>query len=680
MFSLIITIISVALVAALALATLFYGGDAYESGQAKAEAAKLRNQGQQLVAAAEFYYLQKGEWPETIQKMVDDGFLTTVPVAQRAAIQEALAGKAWVMPVARQPLFTFDEVTAEVCSTVNQDSYGLKGILPKLQPGYMHQCFGPNKNDLLVVVGRGSLPDLVAAVNEGLLVPENVSYDPIPDPDDTGAWTAFPGEGAGIPETGGQEPPVEGEDPPPGGGDEPPAAFELISLNPSAKMAGDTFSLYVHGTGIEEPFLIAVDGVTRSASVTQDATRASVSISGLRFGTHKVTVSNGGGAFVEAGVLRSLVSLSATSGFSTGGYDIVISGAGFDSNTRVFFGASEAQVVARTSTSLTVTVPQGPTNTAVDIRIQQSASVSETDLVVEAGFSYQGEDLSQGTVTTLTYFTSQGINSQGISYSPTANKFVMSSTGSQGMFSVDHVQGAGPVRILSVQSSSFPVASSPVNEWVFAGSSNSAIRRCSVFDCTGTVVAISGFLKPSSVTQSASISGLKVSPSGNRLLGWASNVVFARAIDAGGNPLGDAYRYYPLTPLGAGYAIRDLYFDTSGNLHLLTYNATTYQMAVLVYTPDFQTLLSQRTFALSAGANSPSIAALSDGRVFVSGAHAIYHLPASGEPILYAGYPGQSGSVDAVGSEARFSTIAGIQAVGDKLYVYTRESAIRVVN
>ena len=164
MFSLIITIISVALVAALALATLFYGGDAYESGQAKAEAAKLRNQGQQLVAAAEFYYLQKGEWPETIQKMVDDGFLTTVPVAQRAAIQEALAGKAWVMPVARQPLFTFDEVTAEVCSTVNQDSYGLKGILPKLQPGYMHQCFGPNKNDLLVVVGRGSLPDLVAAV------------------------------------------------------------------------------------------------------------------------------------------------------------------------------------------------------------------------------------------------------------------------------------------------------------------------------------------------------------------------------------------------------------------------------------------------------------------------------------------------------------------------------------
>ena len=193
MFSLIITIISVALVAALALATLYYGGDAYESGHAKAEAAKLRNQGQQLVAAAEFYYLHKGQWPDSIDQMVDSGHLSTVPVAQRTAIQEALAGKAWVMPVARQPLFTFDEITPEVCSTVNQDSYGLKGILPKLQAGYMQQCFGPSKNDLLMVVGRGSLPDLVAAVNEGLLVPENVSSDPIPDSEDAGAWTVPPG-------------------------------------------------------------------------------------------------------------------------------------------------------------------------------------------------------------------------------------------------------------------------------------------------------------------------------------------------------------------------------------------------------------------------------------------------------------------------------------------------------
>ena len=267
MFSLITTVISVALVAALALATLYYGGDAYESGQAKAEAAKLRNQGQQLVAAAEFYYLQKGEWPETIQKMVDDGFLTTVPVAQRTALQEAVAGKAWVMPVQRQPLFTYDEVTSEVCSTLNQDSYGLKGILPKLQPGYMHQCFGSTKNDLLVVVGRGSLPDLVAAVNEGLLVPENVSSDPIPDPGATGAWTVPPGEAEGV--DGTTTPPQEPE----------PGAF---SLSPSELAFG---SVATHFTGSKELSLQNTTSATVLLGVPSIAGAPEFSISETTCGT-----------------------------------------------------------------------------------------------------------------------------------------------------------------------------------------------------------------------------------------------------------------------------------------------------------------------------------------------------------------------------------------------------------
>ena len=44
MFSLIVTIIAIALVAALALATLYYGGSAFNQSSAKAQAAKLLNQ------------------------------------------------------------------------------------------------------------------------------------------------------------------------------------------------------------------------------------------------------------------------------------------------------------------------------------------------------------------------------------------------------------------------------------------------------------------------------------------------------------------------------------------------------------------------------------------------------------------------------------------------------------
>lgn len=51
MFSLIITIISIALVAALALATIYYGGSAFTRGGDAAKASQLINEGQQLQGA-----------------------------------------------------------------------------------------------------------------------------------------------------------------------------------------------------------------------------------------------------------------------------------------------------------------------------------------------------------------------------------------------------------------------------------------------------------------------------------------------------------------------------------------------------------------------------------------------------------------------------------------------------
>lgn len=51
MFSLIITIISIALVAALALATIYYGGTAFNKGSEQASASRLINEGQQVNGA-----------------------------------------------------------------------------------------------------------------------------------------------------------------------------------------------------------------------------------------------------------------------------------------------------------------------------------------------------------------------------------------------------------------------------------------------------------------------------------------------------------------------------------------------------------------------------------------------------------------------------------------------------
>lgn len=55
MFSLIITVISIALVAVLILATIYYGGGFVKDGTARAQSAKYLQEGTQLVGAIELY-------------------------------------------------------------------------------------------------------------------------------------------------------------------------------------------------------------------------------------------------------------------------------------------------------------------------------------------------------------------------------------------------------------------------------------------------------------------------------------------------------------------------------------------------------------------------------------------------------------------------------------------------
>lgn len=79
MFSLIITIISIALVAALAVATLYYGGDAFNKNGVRAQAVKVVNAGQQINGAVEMYKAQKGEVPKTLDDLVDTKLLKGIP-------------------------------------------------------------------------------------------------------------------------------------------------------------------------------------------------------------------------------------------------------------------------------------------------------------------------------------------------------------------------------------------------------------------------------------------------------------------------------------------------------------------------------------------------------------------------------------------------------------------------
>jgi hypothetical protein len=73
MFSLIITIISIVLVTALALATIYYGGDALKNHKSKAKAAEVVLQGQQISAAVDLYRTaNNGQLPASMDELVQD--------------------------------------------------------------------------------------------------------------------------------------------------------------------------------------------------------------------------------------------------------------------------------------------------------------------------------------------------------------------------------------------------------------------------------------------------------------------------------------------------------------------------------------------------------------------------------------------------------------------------------
>lgn len=92
MFSLIISIIAIALVVALAGASLYYGGDAFSQGSARAQASTFVNQGQQVAAAHTLYKndeggsalvvdADQGIASVSLAALVTGGYLASVPSA-----------------------------------------------------------------------------------------------------------------------------------------------------------------------------------------------------------------------------------------------------------------------------------------------------------------------------------------------------------------------------------------------------------------------------------------------------------------------------------------------------------------------------------------------------------------------------------------------------------------------
>ena len=220
MFALIITIISIALVAALALATIYYGGTAFNRNSTEIKAAEIMLQQQQIRAALTLYKVDhEGNAPQNLQTLISSNYLRQVPTyvlntPDPSLIPTAHAAEAtpWIMPAEYNATFILAEnVSAPVCAEVNFKARSFRGVPNQLYTSLLPlQCYySSDKQSNIVVVSDDitSVTDVLTGTN---ITPTNPSQpftvplaelntsDPSIDPNTASKWQNPPSEFTGT--------------------------------------------------------------------------------------------------------------------------------------------------------------------------------------------------------------------------------------------------------------------------------------------------------------------------------------------------------------------------------------------------------------------------------------------------------------------------------------------------
>jgi hypothetical protein len=142
MFNLIVAVISIALIAAMAAASIFYGGESFSASSARAEAATLINQALQIDGAADLFKTNNlgsmvvSDQPScdggtlsdcALPRLVDQGYLSAIP---RAPADLLFPGTSWSISddgSAAFMIFTTDAGVADkICEEIEAQGGGVK--------------------------------------------------------------------------------------------------------------------------------------------------------------------------------------------------------------------------------------------------------------------------------------------------------------------------------------------------------------------------------------------------------------------------------------------------------------------------------------------------------------------------------------------------------------------------
>lgn len=164
MFSLIVTLLSIALVAALAIATMYYLRASFTVIDSRAQASTVLSQAEQLAGGARVFKAYSGAYPSDLAQLQSNGYLKAGPQYR---------GQMWVFLGANTPAFVLPgTLSLSSCQALNSEVRHDTGIHPELVASQLVQCFGTSAPYSVVVhlEADAALGPALAAVVPGATV------------------------------------------------------------------------------------------------------------------------------------------------------------------------------------------------------------------------------------------------------------------------------------------------------------------------------------------------------------------------------------------------------------------------------------------------------------------------------------------------------------------------------
>jgi alpha-tubulin suppressor-like RCC1 family protein len=163
MFSMIIVIIAIVLVVVLMLATIYFGGSAFQRDSKKLVAHTIMNQSGQIAAARQLARSEGFELPEGSTVRLPTTLLTAMPVPPKGAYAaDAPAPMAddweYYLPASKNHFGLNAKLNADTCMEVNR-SQGFVGIPVAWDGTSRAQCFGPSPSGYTFIYELPSTPE-----------------------------------------------------------------------------------------------------------------------------------------------------------------------------------------------------------------------------------------------------------------------------------------------------------------------------------------------------------------------------------------------------------------------------------------------------------------------------------------------------------------------------------------